>query len=375
MNKFIYNDIITLLDSNLTYNLAESTSQDLKLQDVLSDSFFSEIATIPLGYSTSKGNSILRDLIGSKLDVHPDNVLITNGASGAIFLTIMSLCSIGDEVITMEPNFPCTLDIIPALGAVRKTVKVRFEDNFKLNIKELEELLSPKTKLLILVSPNNPTGTSQNLQTIMEIEKLVARQSPDAFILLDETYREATYGTAPARSVAGVSERILSTSSLSKAHGAPGIRVGWLTCSHKVLMQQLTLAKMNSVISHSKVDEALAIEILKREKPLLPRKGEVLKEELTIVENWINKNERYIEWVKPDAGALCCVRLKKEIFSDEQVEKFYQLAKNNEVQLASGTWFGLDKRCIRLGFGFLPKEKLPVALKAFESSLVSALTQ
>jgi len=373
MNKFIYNDIITLLDSNLTYNLAESTSQDLKLQDVLSDSFFSELAKISLGYSTSKGNSILRDLIGSKLDVHPDNVLITNGASGAIFLTIMSLCSIGDEVITTEPNFPCTLDIIPALGAVRKTVKVRFEDNFKLNIKELEELLNLKTKLLILVSPNNPTGTSQDLQTIMEIEKLVARKSPDAFILLDETYREATYGIAPARSVAGISERILSTSSLSKAHGSPGIRVGWLSCSHKVLMQQLTLAKMNSVISHSKVDEALAIEILKCEKTLLLLKGEVLKEELTIVENWINKNERYIEWVKPDAGALCCVRLKKEMFSDEQVEKFYQSAKNNELQLASGAWFGLDKRCIRLGFGFLPKEKLPVALKIFESSFVCAL--
>jgi len=373
MNKFIYNDIITLLDLNLTYNLAESTSQDLKLQDVLSDSFFSELAKIPLGYGTSKGDSTLRDLIGRKLDVSPENVLITNGASGAIFLTILSLCSNGDEVITMEPNFPCTLDIIPALGAVRKTVKVRFEDNFKLNLKELEALLSPKTKLLILVSPNNPTGTSQNFQTIMEIEKLVAGKSPDAFILVDETYREATYGIAPVRSAAGISERTLSTSSLSKAHGAPGIRVGWLTCSHKVLIKQLTLAKMNSVISHSKVDEAIAVEILKCEKMLLSQKGEVLKEELTIVENWINNNERYIEWVKPDAGALCCVRLKKEMFSDEQVEKFYKLAKNNELQLASGTWFGLDKRCIRLGFGFLPKETLPVALKAFESCLVDAL--
>jgi len=128
-------------------------------------------------------------------------------------------------------------------------------------------------------------------------------------------------------------------------------------------MQQLTLAKMNSVISHSKVDEALAIEILKCEKTLLLLKGEVLKEELTIVENWINKNERYIEWVKPDAGALCCVRLKKEMFSDEQVEKFYQSAKNNELQLASGAWFGLDKRCIRLVFWIFTKRKITCCTK------------
>lgn len=109
--KFPYNDIISLLDKNLTFNLAESTSVDLRLGELLDDELIRDLKEMKLGYGTSKGSLQLRQLIATKLDVDEGKLLITHGAASAIFYAIFSLCESGDEVITVSPNFPPTLEI------------------------------------------------------------------------------------------------------------------------------------------------------------------------------------------------------------------------------------------------------------------------
>lgn len=370
MTKFPPNEIISLLDVNLKFNLAESTATNLTFGQIADDVFLSELNKLELGYGTSRGYGPLRNEIANRLSVPANTVMTTNGASSSIFLTAFSLCNAGDEIVTVSPNFPPTMDIISALGATKKTIPLSFDEKYELNIERLSSVLSERTRLVIFVTPHNPSGTSTTQKTIETAISLIQQKSPRAYILIDETYREATYGdNQAALSMAGFSERTLTTTSLSKCHGAPGIRLGWLTCNDSELLEQLALAKMNTVISCSVLDEMVGLHILKNSQTILNERKILLQKGVTIVENWIQKNTEFVEWVRPHAGALCCVRLRPDVFADAEVNAFYSQAGNAQIQLASGEWFGEQKRVFRLGFGFLPLPLLEQALSLLEDIL------
>lgn len=370
MTKFPPNEIISLLDVNLKFNLAESTATNLTFGQIADDGFLSELNQLELGYGTSRGYEPLRNEIANRLSIPANTVMTTNGASSSIFLTAFSLCNTGDEIVTVSPNFPPTMDIIAALGATKKTVSLSFDEKYELNIERLSSVLSERTRLVVFVTPHNPSGTSTKQKTIETAISLIQQKSPRAYILIDETYREATYGdNQAALSMAGFSERTLTTTSLSKCHGAPGIRLGWLTCNDGELLEQLALAKMNTVISCSVLDEMVGFHILRNSQNILGDRKILLQKAVTIVKNWIQENTEFVEWVRPNAGALCCVRLRPDVFNDAEVNNFYSQAGNAQVQLASGEWFGEQKRVFRLGFGFLPHPLLEQALSNLEDIL------
>lgn len=370
MTKFPPNEIISLLDVNLKFNLAESTATNLTFGQIADDGFLSELNKLELGYGTSRGYEPLRNEIANRLSIPANTVMTTNGASSSIFLTAFSLCNVGDEIVTVSPNFPPTMDIISALGATKKTIPLSFDEKYDLNIERLSSVLSERTRLVVFVTPHNPSGTSTTQKTIETAISLIQQKSPRAYILIDETYREATYGdNQAALSMAGFSERTLTTTSLSKCHGAPGIRLGWLTCNDGELLEQLALAKMNTVISCSVLDEMVGFHILRNSQNILGDRKMLLQKGVTIVENWIQENSEFVEWVRPNAGALCCVRLRPDVFNGTEVNNFYSQAGNAQIQLASGEWFGEQKRVFRLGFGFLPIPLLEQALSNLEDIL------
>jgi DNA-binding transcriptional MocR family regulator len=88
--------------------------------------------------------------------------------------------------------------------------------------------------------------------------------------------------------------------------------------------------------------------------------------------NWCQTERGRIEWIRPDSGALCCLRLRADVFDDAAVSRFWALLQEHDLQLASGRWFGEADRVFRLGFGYLPASKLKPALAALSSSLDAA---
>lgn len=374
MIKFPHNEIISLLDENLRFNLAESTAQDLTVGDILTDEVLERLRHLRLGYGSSQGNSELRRELAKHLELSPEDVLLTNGAVAAIFLTVFVLCQPGDEVVTVTPNFPPTLDIIPALGAQRRVVKLSFDEKYRLTAETLVEYLSERTKLIILATPHNPSGVAMPIEEINKILALVKEKCPDAWLLIDETYREATYGNeSDIKSASNLSNRIITTASFSKCHGAPGLRVGWLTCHSTELMRQLALAKLNTVISCSVIDELFATEVFRQRHSILKTRQTLLAEAVELTADWISQNDRRLEWVRPDAGALCCVRLRPDIFDSAAVTKFYRQARINQVQIASGRWFSEDDRVFRLGFGYLPQPNFKHALAKLSQTIDEVL--
>jgi len=368
--KFPYNEIISLLDERLELNLAESTNKDLVLQEIWDESFEEGLKKLKLEYGSSQGAEELRELIAGKLEVEKEQLVITNGSAFGIFLSMLCLCEAEDEVITVQPNFPPTMDLISGLGFKRKLVKLSFDKGYKIEEEALFSALSSQTKLIILVTPLNPSGTVHEVEDILRISDRLEKEFPDCKLLLDETYREATYGENKVLpSFAGLRENILTVSSLSKCHGTPGLRIGWLYSSDREFIKDAGIAKMNTVISNSVLDEYVAIQVLKREAELFEERRKHSAQGLRLTKKWIELNEGYVEWNEPAAGALCCVKLSESRFGQKQIEDFYASSRKAGIQLASGEWFGEAKRFFRLGFGYMSLEDLVTTLERLSQIL------
>ncbi len=369
--RFPKSEIISLLDVHRRHNLGESTSRDLKLYELVDQSDLERLMDLRLGYGSSKGSPALRKLIADRLGVNPDTVLITQGAALSLFLTNFELCRTGDEIIVATPCFPPTIDAMRATGATVVPFKLNFEEGYQIDEAAFVSMLNPKVKLVSIASPQNPSGVNIPQATIKHLVEAVQAKAPEAFLVVDETYRDATYDAHTIASVAPLSDRVITTSSISKAHGAPGLRIGWLTTQSADLYERLTFAKLNTVISAPVVDEVLAEILFNKLDAILADRRSGLSKALDLLSQWAGDHSHFVEWVRPDAGALCCVRLRRDAFPDMAVEAFYAALEAHDLQVADGTWFGEEKRVFRLGFGYLPLGDFPAALGALSHALAA----
>ncbi|HWL84781.1 MAG TPA: pyridoxal phosphate-dependent aminotransferase [Polyangiaceae bacterium] len=375
MARFPKNDIISLIGEAPRYELAASLGPDLRLAELLAPSGESSLGDMPLAYGTAAGDPRLRRAIAELHGVHADDVVITVGAMHAIFLVAFVLCDRGDEAVTTSLSFPPARTALDVVGADVRALPVSFEQGYQPDAAALCGLLSPKTKLVSLTSPQNPSGVAIDRKTIEAVLSTMESRCPEAYLLVDETYREAVYGGDPvAATMAAASPRIISVASLSKCHGAPGLRIGWAIARDPALREQLVLGKFNTVASCSPVDEALALAVFRQRDRIFAERRQHLSEGLARVEDWVRAHHDVVDWVRPTAGALCCVRLKPSVFDDPAVGVFYDALAREGVRVAKGTWFGGEARVFRLGFGLLPMSTLDQALEGLSAAVFRART-
>ena len=249
----------------------------------------------------------------------------------------------------------------------------RSERNYRLDPAELARRLSPATKLVVLASPQNPSGVAIAPAALREVLAAMAETCPAAFLIVDETYREAAYGEDPvAESAVSLSPRVISVASLSKCHGAPGLRLGWAVTRDPAVSQQLVLGKFNTVISCSPLDEALALRLLAGSAGLMSQRRRHLAEALSVTAHWVEANGELVDWVAPEAGAICCLRLKPRVFDEPAIGRFYAALAGEGLRVAKGSWFGEEDRIFRLGFGLLPIAELRAGLAGLGRALREA---
>lgn len=370
MTRFPRNDIMSLVGDAPRLDLAESVGPDIRLAELLDVSGRSSLGDMPLGYGTAEGNPRLREAIADLQGVGPNDVVITVGGMHALFLLAFILCDRGDEAVTTAPLFPLARNALEVVGAQVHALPLSFDRGYRPDPTELRRLLSARTKLVSLASPQNPSGVAIPANTLRAILASMEERCPQACLLVDETYREAAYGDdRVADTAVALGPKVVSIASLSKCHGAPGLRLGWAITRDPALREQLVLGKFNTVISCSPVDEALALKVLEQRDRILGERRRHLAEGLQRTADWMLENKGFVAWVRPDAGALCCVRLKPSVFDDIAVRRFYDALAREGVRVGNGTWFGDEERVFRVGFGLLSMPDLKVALEALAAAL------
>ncbi len=193
----------------------------------------------------------------------PNEVLVTVGGSEAIDLMIRTLVNSGDEVIIPEPSFVCYKPIAKLAGGVPVVIETLEKDEFRLTPEQLKAAITPKTKLLILPFPNNPTGgvmQRADLEAIAEILK-----GTDIMVLSDEIYSELHYGeekhVSPA-SIEGMKERTIVVNGFSKAFAMTGWRLGY-ALGPKEIIGPMTKVHQYGIMSSPTTSQFAAIEALR----------------------------------------------------------------------------------------------------------------
>jgi aspartate/methionine/tyrosine aminotransferase len=368
MTTFIPSPMAALVDRPVRYDLAESTCPPLNLGDLVDPT---ELTDMALGYGTSRGDAELRELIAGDAGLNADQVLVTVGAIEAMFLLAQAACAPGDRVLLATPCFPPAQAVPKGLGAEVDVVPLSFDDGYRLPVDAVAAALTPRTRLVSLASPQNPSGIRFTDGELRAVLAAVEERAPEAAVLLDETYRESTYGDNPIPpSAATMARRIVTCSSLSKAHGSPGLRIGWLTTTDAELYERLRQAKFHTTIACSTVDEFLAGRVLRRRTGILAARAERLGRALAELRTWAQLHP--VEFVSPDGGAMCCLRLPADRYSDDAVANFYAHLAKNDTRVAPGSWFGEHDRVFRLGFGHLPANHFSAALDRLAEALTGS---
>jgi aspartate/methionine/tyrosine aminotransferase len=361
MRQFPASPITALIDEKPLYNLGESVGPDLTVTDVLGQAAMADLAKVSLGYATSAGDPGLRALVAGRHGIRDDQVLITAGAAAALFLT--ALLAGDGEIVIGQPYYPPAFDAVAGIGARAVTVASRFEDGYRIDLDQFAARLSPRTRLVIVASPQNPAGVAFREPEIEQMLAAMSRSCPEAVLLIDETYREATYGAAPpAASFAGRSPKVLTCASLSKAYGAPGLRIGWLTCGDPVLYEQLRLARFNSSLACGTLDEFLAARLLARADQVLAARGAFLAEARDVVERWVKAHTGRLRWLPPEAGGFCCMQLDPSSFGPAEIGRFHAHLARERTLVARGPWFGDSDHIFRLGLAYEPLDRLEQGL-------------
>lgn len=223
-------------------------------------------------YTSNSGLPELREEISKymlrrfELEYAPGQVLVTVGGSEAIDVAVRSLVNPGDEVIVPTPCFVCYEPIAKMAGAKVVTIETKAENGFKLTPEELSAAITPKTKLLVLPYPNNPTGAILEKEELEALARVL--EGTNIAILSDEIYAELTYGKrhVSIASIEGMKERTIIASGFSKAYAMTGWRLGYL-CGPKAWISQMTKLHQFAIMCAPTVSQFAAVEALREGDP------------------------------------------------------------------------------------------------------------
>lgn len=348
----------------IAYNLSESSVSDRRLADLGLDIDLDELV---LCYGDHLGDPVLREAVAAGAGagvITPDDVLVTPGAAAALFGIATSLLEPGDHTVVVRTNYATNLETPRAIGAAVDVVDLEFADGWQLEVERVAASVRPGTTRLISVTcPHNPTGTMLSQSTLHALVDLAERSG--AVLLVDETYRDLTHG-ALVPTAASLSTRAISVSSMSKAYGLPGLRVGWAVCRDAALAETLLAAKEQMVICGPTIDEAIAGRVLEDRARILPPILDDARARLAIVRAWLDGNTTF-EWVEPSGGVVGLVRFRDSVEID--TTRFYErLLADHGTYVGPGHWFEVDDRHFRLGYGWPTVDDLRAGLAGLDAA-------
>ena len=350
-------------EQDVKFNLADSGVHPVAVKELLEAPGVTErMRELPLHYPMVNGSARLRELIAGLYNTTPSNVLVTVGAAEANGVILHALLEPGDEVVAMEPSYRQLWGITRNLGCNVRSFDLDPDQNWRANLDQLEAAVTPRTKLIGVTNPNNPTGKILSEAEINRVVKIAEKNG--AWILADEVYRGTERLTdIETPSFFGRYDRIIAVNSLSKAYGLSGLRIGWLVAPREAV-DSIWRRHEYATISAGALDMFFA-EIALAEPMrtrLLTRTRGLIREGYARLESWINEHSPLLSVIPPESTALAFVRYHLNMPSGEVAEALRQRA---EVLVAPGEYFGIENH-LRITHG-LKAEYLREALSRIGS--------
>lgn len=330
------------------YNLSTSGIRSLNLNDL-------EIEldkNLTLSYSPATGDNTLREKIALDKKVLAEEVLITNGAIEALFLTQMVLVGKNKKIITVSPTYPALYNTFNDLGCDVKEWKLEFENNFRPDFDILEKLiLEHQAEILIINFPNNPTGinlTEEEFQTLIKIA-----QKYDLLLISDEVYTELN--PDKKHNLYENYKKSITINSFSKSYGLAGIRIGYMIADEKIIQKCLNL-RHYSTICNNILGEQIALQALEKKQEIFELNQKLMLENREITFKVLEKlkAKNLIDYILPDVGVMVLVKLNDDIDAEDFCTEF---EKKESILLLPANKYREDyKNFFRLGFGISSAE-------------------
>lgn len=348
---------MTTWETKVEYDLTESGILPLSVNDLLAfeppaarDRLRDDLLALPLGYSEAPGSLALRSaLAATYAATGPENVLVTTGAIEANFLLFNTLLEPGDHVVAVYPAYQQLYSVPRAIGCEVSLWPIATDaagGGFRYDLDALERLVTPRTRLIILNTPHNPTGAILSADELRRIYALAG--SVGAWVHGDEAYRwlQLPAGEPLAPPMRDLGERGLSVGTLSKPFGLPGLRIGWLVAPAEVVARCWAMRDYVS-LSPGKLNDALAVLALRHREAVAARNAAIVAANLATARRWFAEQAGVIAWAAPRAGLLALCPYRLDLPSRELSDR---LAAEYGVMLAPGSAFGYEYH-LRLGLG------------------------
>jgi aspartate/methionine/tyrosine aminotransferase len=337
----------SLYENTVRYNLTESGIHPRALRDFLTEKEQAEILELELGYGQTNGDPGLRDVIAAQYPgLDRENVLVTNGSAEANFVAIWGLLEAGDEVALMLPNYMLVWGLARSLGATVRPFYLHQKRNWAIDVGELENIVSEKTRMIVVCNPNNPTGAVMNETDMKAVARIADRVG--AYVLSDEIYRGSELDGLEGKSFHDVYDRSIVISGMSKAMAHPGLRIGWIVADRQVVSECWHRHDYTS-ISTGIVSQYAASKLMQAERrqAILNSGRDLLRKNLEHLLGWIQARSDRFELIPPLAGGMAFVRYNMAINSSDLSER---LRREKSVFVVPGDWFGMD-HYMRFGIG------------------------
>jgi aspartate/methionine/tyrosine aminotransferase len=314
----------------------------------LSQEEIDTVLDLSLSYGWTNGMPSARQAVARLYPNRTENeVLFTNGSAEANFVLLWSLFEPEDELVLMLPNYMQMWGIARSFGVNVKPFYLREENRWQPDLDELRKLVSPKTKMISICHPHNPTGATFSREILQGMAQIAG--SVNAYFHADEIYRGSELNGHDVTSVAELGYgKAIVTCGLSKAMAMPGLRIGWLLGPADLVAQAWHHNDYTSITTCI-VSEKVTEWILEpqRRKKILDRGRVILRENLATMQQWLSKYQGQFRFVPPTAGGMAFIGYSLKINSTELTE---YIRENKSVFIVPGDCYGMDGY-IRIGIG------------------------
>jgi aspartate/methionine/tyrosine aminotransferase len=355
-----------LYEFKAKYLLSPSDCESLTLTELLAlaDAPTRQLwEDLTLGYTESPGHPLLRAEIARLYQNVPESQIVVAAPEEAIYVALNTLLQQGDHVVCLTPIYQSLSEIAQSMGCTVTPWSIQAQgDHWHLPVDQLESLISPATRLLIVNFPHNPTGflpTRAELDSIIDI----ARRH-NLYLLCDEMYRLLEHDPATRLPpVADLYEKGISISGLSKTFALPGLRLGWLASQDQSLPLKWLTFKDYTTICNSAPSEILALIALRAADHIIDRNLTIIRRNLDIAQNFFTQPPALFTWFPPQAGSIAFPRWLGELPLEDLCQ---QIVDQRGVMIVPASMFDYPGNHFRIGLG---RRNLPDALEQFGAFL------